>query len=82
MSAAARWAAIRRGATFLLGAFVIIEAALSPDDPIAEYVIGTVLVGLMPVDELVAGALARRRSGGCRYPSEGTTPGRYPSEEP
>lgn len=57
-----RWAQIRRVALFLLGLAVIIDA-LADGEHLGQLVVGTLLVGLVPVDSVLE-AFAGHRHGG------------------
>lgn len=48
----------RRLVVFCLGVAVIIEGLFSPHDTTAELVIGSIMVGILPLDSLL-GALGR-----------------------
>jgi hypothetical protein len=48
-----RWGPVRRIVVFLLGITVVIDAVLGTGNHIGELVIGAVLLGIIPVDELL-----------------------------
>jgi hypothetical protein len=48
------FAHIREVVVFVLGVAVIIEGLIGTEDPTAELVIGMVMVGVLPLDRLVA----------------------------
>lgn len=54
---------IRRSVIFLLGVAVMIDALWDRQYVVPELVIGMIMVGVLPVDELI-GSLAKRRKGG------------------
>jgi hypothetical protein len=57
------WPMFRRAATFLLGCAVIIDALLVQTVPsVGTLTIGLILVGVLPIDDLLR--LARRGRGG------------------
>ena len=47
------FATIRQIVVFLLGVLIILDALTSKADRLAELIIGTILVGVLPVDSLV-----------------------------
>jgi hypothetical protein len=59
---APRWGPVRRMVVFVLGIAVVIDAVLGTGNHIGELVIGAVLLGIIPVDELLD-SLSRRFRG-------------------
>ena len=51
--AASRWLMARRLVTFVLGVAVIIDALWEKQDVVAELVIGLLLVGVLPLEDLI-----------------------------
>ena len=43
---------VRRVTTFVLGVVIIVNALNNQEDPVAELVIGMVMVGILPVESL------------------------------
>lgn len=52
------WAALRRLVLFVLGCAVIIDAVVGSPQHLGQLIVGLLLVGLVPVDELL-GAITR-----------------------
>jgi hypothetical protein len=57
------FALIRRVVAFCLGVSVILEAVVSAHNPIAEYVVGLILLGYVPIDELLSRLPRKGRNG-------------------
>lgn len=57
------WLLVRRVVTFVLGCAVIIDALLATVVSIGELVIGLILVGVLPIDDLFRLARRGRRAG-------------------
>ena len=62
------WYRFRRVTIFGLGCLVVVEGLVSPQDRIVELIAGLVMVGVLPLDDLLR-AFGRRMNGGSR-PSE------------
>jgi uncharacterized membrane protein HdeD (DUF308 family) len=56
------WLQVRRVVTFLLGCAVIVDALLASVVNVGELVIGLILVGVLPIDDLFR--IVRRGRGG------------------
>lgn len=56
--------ALRRVVVFALGTAVIIDALTSKTYVVAELIIGMILVGILPMDEVLKSATGRRRGRG------------------
>jgi hypothetical protein len=52
-AAASRWLMVRRLVTFVLGVAVIVDALWEKEDVVAELVIGLILVGVLPIEDLI-----------------------------
>jgi hypothetical protein len=50
------WAWFRRVVVFGLGIFVILDAVSSKGNPIAELIVGMIMVGALPLDDVLAQA--------------------------
>jgi hypothetical protein len=48
------WPGLRRLILFVLGVFVIVNAVATNGQNVGQMIIGTLLIGLIPVDELFA----------------------------
>jgi hypothetical protein len=60
LSSRAHFAATRRAVVFLLGVLVIIDAFFQSHHVVAQLIIGTFLVGVLPIDDFLV-AIRRRR---------------------
>jgi hypothetical protein len=60
ISSQKQFAATRRAVVFLLGVAVIIDAFFESKHVVSQLIIGTVLVGVLPIDDFLA-AIRRRR---------------------
>jgi len=47
------FAAIRRVVIFLLGVFIILDALRDKSDSLAELIVGTIMVGVLPIENLL-----------------------------
>lgn len=66
------WPGARRLVLFVLGVAVIIDAVIAPGDQLGNLVVGVLLVGLVPVDEMLGRILpSRRRARAVVLPSAG-----------
>lgn len=54
----ATFAGVRRVVVFLLGVFVIVDSVVGEHDSVGQLAIGAVMVGVLPLDGLVAWATA------------------------
>ena len=66
MGAVERFGAVRRVTVFLLGVAVIIEGLVSAQDRLLELLVGAVMVGVLPLDDLlraIRGTIPRRDPG-------------------
>lgn len=56
------WWALQRGACLVLGSAIVIDS-LASDKPLAELIVGCVVLGVLPVEDLadVAERLVRKR---------------------
>jgi hypothetical protein len=61
LSSKKQFAATRRAVVFLLGVVVIIDAFFQSSHVIAQLIIGTVLVGVLPIDDFLDAIRPRRR---------------------
>jgi hypothetical protein len=59
-----RFAVFRRVIVFLLGMAVIIDALWDRSYVVPELIIGMILVGVLPIDEVIKSMTSRRRRGG------------------
>lgn len=55
---------VRRLVVFLLGVAVIIDALWDRQYVVPELIIGMILVGVLPIDEVIKSATRRRHRGG------------------
>jgi hypothetical protein len=53
------WQAIREVVTFALGVAVILDSLISGDHSFGELIAGLVMIGILPLDRLIA-AIGRR----------------------
>ena len=60
-AAASRWLMVRRMVTFVLGVAVIVDALWEQENVVTELVIGLLLVGVLPIEDLLR--LLSRRGG-------------------
>jgi hypothetical protein len=67
-----KWGPLRRIVTFVLGVAVIIDALTAPTHVIAELIVGAVLIGVVPLDELVESIGFKWRR---NRPTPGSDPG-------
>jgi hypothetical protein len=54
------WPGLRRLTLFVLGVFVIINGVVTQGQNVGQLLIGALLIGMIPLDELI-GRLGRRR---------------------
>jgi hypothetical protein len=73
------WGLIRRVITFALGVAVMVDAIQMPNADTAELIIGLILVGVLPIDDLLA-VIHRKR--GPDDDRTGTYPGQQPADRP
>jgi hypothetical protein len=66
------WGPVRRVVTFLLGVAVIIDALTEPTHVLGQLIVGAVLIGVPPLDELAGTFAARWRRA---RPAPGSDPG-------
>lgn len=57
------WLSIRRIVTFLLGCTVIVDALLQTAIHTGELIVGLILIGVLPIDDLLR-IFGRTRNGG------------------
>ena len=57
------WPGLRRLVLFVLGVVVIIDSLASAGQNLGQLLVGSLLIGIVPVDELLS-RIAKRRSGG------------------
>jgi hypothetical protein len=57
------WQGLRRLVIFVLGVAVIVEGLVEHQDQIADLVIGLVMIGVLPLDDLLRAYGARPRLG-------------------
>jgi hypothetical protein len=55
------WAPVRRIVTFLLGCAVIVDALLQSAVSIGELIVGLLMIGVLPIDDLIR--IVRRSAG-------------------
>ena len=55
---------VRRLVVFLLGVAVIIDALWDRQYVVPELIVGMILVGVLPIDEVIKSSTSRRRRGG------------------
>jgi hypothetical protein len=55
---------IRRVVIFLLGVAVMIDALWDRQYVVPELIVGMIMVGVLPIDEVLKSMMARRRKGG------------------
>lgn len=68
------WVAVRRLVTFVLGVVVIIDALAANHDTVSELLVGVLLLGIVPVDELL-GHVRRRRASRPPTPAPASSEG-------
>jgi hypothetical protein len=61
VSASGWWRWVREVITFALGVAVIIDALTSATTPLSELIVGLVMVGVLPLERLLAVIGDRRR---------------------
>ena len=54
------FALVRRIVVFLLGVWVIVNALLHPDERISQLIVGMVMVGVLPIENIFSWRVTRR----------------------
>jgi hypothetical protein len=57
------WGTVRQVLQFALGCFVVLDAVFTPGTHVSELIAGLILLGIIPVDDLLSRIAAKTRTG-------------------